>query len=1051
MRANEVLRTVFKKKPKPMDIKLTITVPPVKQVKRRPGRQKKTSSEMPHIEVKIADSEPTQAVENSEPIQDVAKKKAINTKTSNRKRCATVDIPVINTEPQAVQTNEPTEETPKKRRKLSLKRKPAPFPVKETEIQKVTPKGKEETQESSHADKTVVNSNKTDVDNKNETQSQDENIISCRKNSSSSTSTCLSWTKDISSSSTITCMTVQSNDFVRIDKKLPIIKLTDIDDKLKIKVITDDIYENSIDTHENEQRSPSRTECSEFSAADFNVSQTLNLSTSSMTSVRSNEPQNNATKNKEIVENLQRSLDNLASKMKNFDLEIINWIGYENESKDVSTKYYNDRTFEILKEESDVIKYCKEIKRVLGVEEDEPEIIETEIKNINEVIDQRPDSNKSANDVLEHVNQDPILEKPDNLEKIENGNDAKYANNSPNRMECEKRKSFDKEVEFDNTEDDDAISLFADTMADTDYDDFDPTPPRRRDKFSANERVCQSSQYQQPTRVTDPLDKYEKTYSRTVCEKHTADSSSNYNRTIDSSVGNKFDSFDDDSISDSNHFSNRLKFTNSVDRRTSNELINFGGNFGDYDNDTNTNVPVNFNRKFTDFQNIQIRAPVNSFSQRFSQIQNDTDGAFSNLPDTLNSQDMDRPSAYIPENSNEKPNDINSRSMVGPESSGTVEFKHPGFLPIPSGSKHVHSGSNIFKNICIFNLASICKNAVCNFPHVNISVDLAKPILQNLSEEQFIRECSFMLCWTVLRRKFGCCFVEECVRRNLTPWVLHITVTVIKDCRKKFNDKSVEDSRLIELVEIALLHLNNADLEACEKMLRSKICPDVLLCDYFMKIISETQNFSRFKNVFIKLTVFMCHIGRSFGLNVASQVLERLCILPYDDALARVLIQILERTSPKVFSVAMMGLFEMQLSTNNVQLYERLVALKGKFETNLAVQSPHSSPRISPNVPLQTSTPAVRADSPDTTNVDSMNKTTEPVITRTITFNRTINTGNLNVSSGSSDGAKVEPRQCKLEQRWRYSPSVLKKRRVYNHWGTPRMYGNTPNFRRPPP
>ncbi|XP_045503727.1 uncharacterized protein LOC123700530 isoform X2 [Colias croceus] len=279
--------------------------------------------------------------------------------------------------------------------------------------------------------------------------------------------------------------------------------------------------------------------------------------------------------------------------------------------------------------------------------------------------------------------------------------------------------------------------------------------------------------------------------------------------------------------------------------------------------------------------------------------------------------------------------------------------------------------STLLRGTCVFNLIENCKNAEnCNFPHNYPDAKVIANRMERLADDDFMQEYIMFRSFIQLRRMYGLCFIDACVRRNLTRCLVEMSIDFVL----KSNDAVVKDVRLkTEALERTLLYLNYVDLPQCEDLLKWKVRPGVLLCDVFLQVIGQSQNFNRFRTVFIKLTMFMCRIDRTFDSEVAGQVLERVCILPYELGLNRTLLEILKKTDPIVFSNSMCEMLESRLLSTNKMLYDDFIRLK-QMKTSEVGQS---------NVLEQ----SIRC-SPDTTNYDNMNKMQEE-FTRATELNMT--------------------------------------------------------------
>ncbi|XP_023933739.2 uncharacterized protein LOC112042804 [Bicyclus anynana] len=243
----------------------------------------------------------------------------------------------------------------------------------------------------------------------------------------------------------------------------------------------------------------------------------------------------------------------------------------------------------------------------------------------------------------------------------------------------------------------------------------------------------------------------------------------------------------------------------------------------------------------------------------------------------------------------------------------------------------------IFSGYCFFNLASTCQRPNCLFSHRNIKTMTVENSLKTLSEEKFIQEYMLIRHWGKLKRNYGLCFVEECIRRELTRILVEMAIDFIV----KPNDVTSD------VVDNVLMYLNNVDLSVCDDLLRYNLSRNKQwLCDYFMSVIATSQNFSRFKSIFVKLTEFMHQNGRTFMVDIAESVLERLCILPYEETLARSLITILKNSDVSVFYNAKISYFERQLiAANNNNLYREFKLLKDHALAKQPVLGNHYEPQ----------------------------------------------------------------------------------------------------------
>lgn len=636
----------------------------------------------------------------------------------------------------------------------------------------------------------------------------------------------LSWTKNISSSSTSSCVTVSSNDFFRIDNKIPIIKLTNIDEQL-INDESDEKEQNNMDTElQCVQSSDIKLSSSSSSSSSLDQETCLNAQITPAVS----------------------TIDKLASKLKNFDLEIMNWIGGTCREKNTSNYLSNTQDKSIdsifLQEERDVILHCQSIKQILSeyVEENEKENGNNHVEVNVESNMNMFDNSKETEESKESISNVEI--KPSHLE------DKSHHSNTFN-------------------DEDDALSLYAESITDMEsprnwnqkspenVEEYVPLPTTD-DIFKRPEKVIYK-----PTKIKKAMVKEaENAMEIGICEKSNADSTSMYKD----------------------------------------------------DNDKNMVI----------------------YEDRLDKVEK-TPG-----------------------------NSIKNESIL------------MGIHQKPKQGIH----SVLFKGICIFNLMTNCKYTICKFPHIILNKDEIRLRLRQLDDLLFQEEYIFVRAWHSLRRLYGICFVEDSIRRRLTRVVIEITMDIVN------KDDSIFD---VNAVETTLVYLNETkELHAYSDLLKRKVKNNRLLCDVFLDTIAKSQNFSRFKIFFISLTDFMCDIGCSFEINMASHVLERVCILPFDFNLARALSKVIRNTDINIFSNPMMKIYEQHLHISSAELYKEFCTLKGENSISSIYNPPldNASKRLNNPSYLEND---IRY-SPDTTNLDNYAKT--PIVPK---FKRTIDLKKLKV------------------------------------------------------
>lgn len=612
--------------------------------------------------------------------------------------------------------------------------------------------------------------------------------IESRKTSSTSNS-CMSWTKDLSSSSK-TSLPATSNDFVRIDNKLPVLKLTCVNSKktnetAKPVIKVEDNY--SVNSHS----------CDSTNS---------NSSTSSLSTLPNNNTQSH--QSDMLKDELSKAFDKLTSKLKYFDVEIMRWIGYGNESTGVSLKGFQDKILTTLKEECEVISHCRNLKSILsddselksGKDPDEV-VVETHSDKLDVTSRNVAEyGSKSKNSLIHQVVHNAI---PDTV-----CNDNNHANSKPTE-------SYD---------DDDAISIYAESITgieseklansittppkNFEYAEYIPEPIKKIETMPKKYSYC-------PTKINENNKLIVK---KSICEKQNADSTS---------------------IFKDNYFGRASE--------------------GD----------------------------VNSISSECTQ--ND----INDVPTKI---------ALIPQAAvNREPVLVNdTRNRQG-------------------------QGSGVLKDVCNFNIFNRCKNAYCRYLHIVPDVLEVKTKLQCLNDDEFVSEYRAIRHLYAVSRKYGLCFVEECCNRDMLRLSLDMAIHFFAHAIIKNKEDSVT---IREILECVLLKLNNVDLNVCEDLLMKSVTSTMLLCDIFMQTIAETQNFSRFKKVFLNLTHFIVNRDGIFNLYVAEHILERVCILPPEKPLARALLDIMRNTDTAIFKNSMIGKFENILLTLDKKLHGDFLTVK---------------------------------------------------------------------------------------------------------------------------
>lgn len=704
-----------------------------------------------------------------------------------------------------------------------------------------------------------------------------EKLVQIEPRQTSVTSETLSWTKDISSSSTTTCITVSTNDFFLFDNKIPVVKLTNISDKLNAESVSHIKSETLTDIDSTEEMC-SIAEGNSSSAA-LSRSRSLSLSSSSSSSSSASDSESrNCSKTSVITQrnsNIDYAVDKLTADLNNFDLEIMNWIGYCNEERNEIKRNFHDKFFNVLKEESDVILHCQNIQRILL--DDDFQLIFT------------PNETRQGSEPDEHtedfIRPDTVVEEngSNNTEKVitplienlheEDTQGADVLDISPFDDRC--------------NDDDDALSLFAESISG--FESY------RKSSTVASAQTDNSNEY-----VPQPITKNVKNTGPSI-----------------------------------------------------------------------TYMPTRINTDTTKIEQIQKTKLVFGHNDKFCEPYQKTKAV-------CEKQNADSTSIF----KEPEPRERNLQKRSSDESMQPDETNEPTFSHLNSSSTAQNSiypnlissrykGVNcvkslVFSGVCFFNLILRCKKSRCRFVHVYLDIDVIKSRLSQITEESFIQEYMLLRGYPILRKKYGLLFVLEAINRNLTPVVIEMAI----DFETKSLPNLKDDVSLkVEVLEQTLLYLNNIDIQTCTDLLMFDIKNGECICDIFMQTLAETQNFSRFKTVFINLTNFMYQIPRKFSLNVASSLLERVCILPFEEPLALALLKVIRRTSPDIIQNSMFSQFEDLLSCESKELYAMLKEFKSEIVHNFSLVIPtpiYDVDQISSIVLGDTE----KRCSPDTTNFD---------------------------------------------------------------------------------
>lgn len=356
----------------------------------------------------------------------------------------------------------------------------------------------------------------------------------------SSTSENLSWIKDISSSSPTTVRTINSfNDFspnenlVRCGNKIPVLRLSQIDNKWINQQAENDDYTSSSDSENSDK-------VTTVTSSDRDSPRSLDLSSeSSLTSYGHQDSyQSSATKDK-ICKN---ALEKISSNLKKIDLDFLNWIGHENRNDDPEIKLLQNKVFKNLKEENDTILLCRHIKRMFKPNESSPDITAAECnltEHHNDLIERAANNSidKSEDDEFTSSRSRYVMFDQNCLEEEDPLQQPTVATEN---SECEDNFTSDKVLsndmrytKFEETrynDDDDALSLFAESLTAIDSSRLNSFAPisgavSQHEEYVPEPLTRDIGTYE--TRVYQPTKiKYQPVHNSTriVCEKQNADS-----------------------------------------------------------------------------------------------------------------------------------------------------------------------------------------------------------------------------------------------------------------------------------------------------------------------------------------------------------------------------------------------------------------------------------------------------------------------------------------------------------------------------------------------
>ncbi|XP_075983577.1 uncharacterized protein LOC142981498 isoform X2 [Anticarsia gemmatalis] len=895
--------------------------------------------------------------------------------------------------------------------------------------------------------------------------------VNSRKTSTSSTST-LSWTRDISSSSTTTCFTVCSNDFVRFDKKLPVLELTNIDREVnKYK------KSNADDKSSTDSSSDSETEqTSDNGSSVFNTPlkvKSPNLSVSSRNSVPRSQAQKNADSNQT---DFGKTAKNLLQALKMIDLEFINWL-HDTEYVTTDLNKIKDKLFDILNNEFHALTHCRSLQQLShcdtsvqlnAIASDETHDKNNTVFEIDNVrIERNIENNNNKNenhskDIIENTRHESNRFKVYRVENNTETNrtdsdrtDTRLENNAePQNIENNNldrpgnEQVTDKIVE--NRIENDTIENNTTNMTDTNKHEIskrtestynDSTRRYRNDSFTSNDsedehvKIAPEYDFAKPSTSGVISNKSRKSSCRFSSESE-ANNDCEEDFTRDVAVQNFSQSPNDDDDALSLYAES---FTGLESSRINASIISAPiekPQIEEYIPKPVTKSPQIYSyypTKSTVFEQVNngivktVCEKQNADSTSINKTPNTIPPLFRQIPYTNNvvesNQEMEKPFADVP------PSFIKPRYIE--------DYKLP------------NENSYLFRPYCFYNIVNRCKSVIlnqpCRYPHEIPDVNEISRKLCRMHDNVFVKEYIPVRRNPILRRRYGICFIHECAKRQLTRILVEMAYDFIT---RGSQGVQIDETLKTTAAEVTLLHLNSVELSVCEDLLMLNVGAEELLCEALMRIMTCTQNFSRFKPVFLSLTYFMVNNDRTFSLEVAEQILERVCILPFDEPVVRALIQIMRLTDPHIFLNSMIGHFEKSISEHQevfelytslkreidfsklgrqeepVQSVERQQLMRSPSFIQPLIQSPKFTStmiqpleqnRLLPQVFIQTgdqARPEMREvaplpPSPDTTHLD-MNKPSEeftvPKITRTIWASST-NTAGLSPASSIEDSA----------------------------------------------
>lgn len=229
-------------------------------------------------------------------------------------------------------------------------------------------------------------------------------------------------------------------------------------------------------------------------------------------------------------------------------------------------------------------------------------------------------------------------------------------------------------------------------------------------------------------------------------------------------------------------------------------------------------------------------------------------------------------------------------------------------IPTPAGQpllladlyQQIHgTKSAIFNGVCFYNIAvGGCRNIICRFPHVELPVEEVESRVAALGEVDFIQEYLLLRIWPPLRRRYGPSFLREAERRDLTRVVLEMAIDFTSKARAGSHEDAAQRQEALEAA-LTRLSCEPGGVRACADLLRRPVhdaSGQRSLLALLLHALANTANFSRFKRGFIELAALVVADGARPDPGPIVKILERVCILPYEERLVRAMLGVVRLT-----------------------------------------------------------------------------------------------------------------------------------------------------------